>query len=83
VVWLLVNGLVSYLQLLSLPVCKFYCRECNHQQLVVQVVNQFYVAVFHHTLHVWTSQHKTIKDSGYVLKGKPLVDCKCRRTLVF
>ncbi|GFG28662.1 hypothetical protein Cfor_06583 [Coptotermes formosanus] len=44
-------------------------RECNHQQLVLHVVNQFYVAVFHHTLHIWTSQHKTIKDSGYVLKG--------------
>jgi hypothetical protein len=45
-------------------------RECNHQRLVVQLVNQFYVAVFHHTLHIWTSQHKTIRDSGYVLKGK-------------
>lgn len=47
-------------------------RECNHQQLVVQVVNQFYVAVFYHTLHIWTSQHKTIRDSGYVLKGSVL-----------
>jgi hypothetical protein len=48
----------------------FSCfRECNHQQLVVQVVNQFYVAVFHHLLHVWTSQRKTMRDSGYVLKG--------------
>lgn len=47
-------------------------RECNHQQLVVQVVNQFYVAVFYHTLHIWTSQHKTIRDSGCVLKGSVL-----------
>lgn len=50
-------------------------RECNHQQLVLHVVNQFYVAVFHRTLHIWTSQHKTIKDSGYVLKD---VELYCR-----
>lgn len=50
-------------------------RECNHQQLVVQVVNQFYVAVFYHTLHIWTTQHKTIRDSGYVLKD---VEFYCR-----
>jgi hypothetical protein len=35
----------------------------------MEVVNQFYAAVFHYTLHIWTSQHKTIQDSGYVLKG--------------
>lgn len=38
----------------------------------MEVVNQFYAAVFHHTLHIWTSQHKTIRDSGYVLKGTVL-----------
>ncbi|XP_021921163.1 ELMO domain-containing protein 3-like isoform X2 [Zootermopsis nevadensis] len=50
-------------------------RECNHHQLVMEVVNQFYAAVFHHTLHIWTSQHKTIRDSGYVLKD---VEFYCR-----
>ena len=44
-------------------------RECNHNHLVIDVVNQFYAAVFYHTLHIWMTQHKTIQDSGYVLKG--------------
>nr|CAD7432301.1 unnamed protein product [Timema monikensis] len=44
-------------------------RECNERQMVVEVLNEFYAAIFCHTLHLWTSQHKTIRDSGYVLKG--------------
>nr|CAD7394087.1 unnamed protein product [Timema cristinae] len=43
-------------------------RECNERQMVVEVLNEFYAAIFCHTLHLWTSQHKTIRDSGYVLK---------------
>ncbi|CAG2064193.1 unnamed protein product [Timema podura] len=44
-------------------------RECNERHMVVEVLNEFYAAIFCHTLHIWTSQHKTIRDSGYVLKG--------------
>ncbi|XP_063233293.1 ELMO domain-containing protein 3-like isoform X2 [Bacillus rossius redtenbacheri] len=50
-------------------------RECNERQMVVEVVNEFYAAIFCHTLHIWTSQHKTIRDSGYVLKD---VEWFCR-----
>ncbi|KAJ9580747.1 hypothetical protein L9F63_024073 [Diploptera punctata] len=50
-------------------------RECNHNHLVIDVVNQFYAAVFYHTLHIWMTQHKTIRDSGYVLKD---VEMYCR-----
>lgn len=44
-------------------------RECNERLQVIEVLNEFYVAVFFHLLNIWTSQHKTIKDSGFVLKG--------------
>nr|CAD7602920.1 unnamed protein product [Timema genevievae] len=50
-------------------------RECNERQMVVEVLNEFYAAIFCHTLHIWTSQHKTIRDSGYVLKD---VEWFCR-----
>nr|CAD7206073.1 unnamed protein product [Timema douglasi] len=43
--------------------------------MVVEVLNEFYAAIFCHTLHLWTSQHKTIRDSGYVLKD---VEWFCR-----
>ena len=32
--------------------------------------NFFYVAVMFHIYKIWKTEHKTIKDSGYVLKGK-------------
>ncbi|XP_067007043.1 ELMO domain-containing protein 3 isoform X2 [Anabrus simplex] len=43
-------------------------RECNERQMVVDVLNEFYAAVFYHMVQIWTTQHKTIRDSGYVLK---------------
>lgn len=45
------------------------CRECNRQQKVIPVVNSFYAATFLRLAHVWRTQHKTISDSGFVLKG--------------
>ncbi|XP_049777647.1 ELMO domain-containing protein 3-like isoform X1 [Schistocerca cancellata] len=50
-------------------------RECNERQQVFDVVNEFYAAIFFHLLQVWTTQHKTIKDSGFVLKD---VEWFCR-----
>lgn len=43
-------------------------KECNRRQQVVGVLNEFYVATFLHLFQVWKSQHKTISDSGFVLK---------------
>ncbi|XP_067560623.1 ELMO domain-containing protein 3 isoform X2 [Pseudorca crassidens] len=46
-------------------------RECNRQQKVVPVVNSFYAATFLRLAHVWRTQHKTISDSGFVLRAGP------------
>ncbi|XP_067879519.1 ELMO domain-containing protein 3 isoform X2 [Heterodontus francisci] len=44
-------------------------RECNRRQQVIGVLNDFYVAAFLHLYQIWKTQHKTISDSGFVLKG--------------
>lgn len=33
------------------------------------MVNSFYAATFLRLAHVWRTQHKTISDSGFVLRG--------------
>ncbi|XP_041088338.1 ELMO domain-containing protein 3 isoform X2 [Polyodon spathula] len=43
-------------------------KECNRRQQVVGVLNDFYVATFLHLFQIWKTQHKTISDSGFVLK---------------
>lgn len=43
-------------------------RECNRQQKVIPVVNSFYAATFLRLAYIWRTQHKTISDSGFVLK---------------
>nr|XP_002132184.1 ELMO domain-containing protein 3 [Ciona intestinalis] len=43
-------------------------RFCNKRKQVVAVMNDFYLAIFWHFYHVWKTQHKTMKDSGHVLK---------------
>ena len=49
----------------------WYCsRECNIRHSVFDVINLFYATVMNYTYTVWTSQNKTIKDSGFLLKGK-------------
>ncbi|KAG7490807.1 ELMO domain-containing protein 3 [Solea senegalensis] len=43
-------------------------KECNRRQQVVGVLNEFYVATYLHLYQLWKTQHKTIADSGFVLK---------------
>lgn len=43
-------------------------RECNVRESVIETLNNFYAAVTAYILHVWITQNKTIKDSGYLLK---------------
>uniref|UniRef100_A0A8C4RCB0 ELMO domain containing 3 n=1 Tax=Erpetoichthys calabaricus TaxID=27687 RepID=A0A8C4RCB0_ERPCA len=43
-------------------------KECNKRQQVVGVLNDFYVATFLQLYQIWKAQHKTISDSGIVLK---------------
>ncbi|XP_025068605.1 ELMO domain-containing protein 3 [Alligator sinensis] len=44
------------------------CRECNRRHQVIAVLNDLYVAIFLHLYYTWKTQHKTISDSGFVLK---------------
>lgn len=43
-------------------------RECNRRQQVIAVLNDVYAAAFLQLYRVWKSQHKTIADSGFLLK---------------
>ncbi|XP_074973541.1 ELMO domain-containing protein 3 isoform X1 [Phalacrocorax aristotelis] len=43
-------------------------RECNHRQQVIAVLNDLYAAAFLQLYRVWKWQHKTIADSGFLLK---------------
>ncbi|KAM3868190.1 ELMO domain-containing protein 3 [Diretmus argenteus] len=43
-------------------------KECNRRQQVVGVLNEFYVATYLYLYQLWTTQQKTISDSGFVLK---------------
>ncbi|XP_067857221.1 ELMO domain-containing protein 3 [Heptranchias perlo] len=43
-------------------------KDCNRRQQVIGVLNDFYVAAFLHLYQIWKTQHKTISDSGFVLK---------------
>ena len=36
---------------------------------VWSTINYLYAAVMYHIYHVWKTQHKTISNSGFVLKG--------------
>lgn len=44
-------------------------RECNRRQQVIAVLNDLYAAAFLQLYRVWKWQHKTIADSGFLLKG--------------
>ncbi|XP_010860549.1 PREDICTED: ELMO domain-containing protein 3 [Bison bison bison] len=57
-------------------------RECNRQQKVIPVVNSFYAATFLRLAHVWRTQHKTISDSGFVLKDLEMSAKKSPRRLL-
>merc|ERR1719510_400101 len=43
-------------------------RQIIHENSVWSSLNFFYVAVMFHIYRIWKTEHKTIKDSGYVLK---------------
>uniref|UniRef100_A0A8C4XRT9 ELMO domain containing 3 n=1 Tax=Falco tinnunculus TaxID=100819 RepID=A0A8C4XRT9_FALTI len=43
-------------------------RECNRRQQVIAVLNDMYTAAFLQLYHVWKWQHKTVADSGFLLK---------------
>ena len=44
-------------------------RQIIQENSVWSAVNFFYVAVMFHIYKIWKTEFKTIKDSGYVLKG--------------
>ncbi|XP_009481403.2 ELMO domain-containing protein 3 isoform X2 [Pelecanus crispus] len=44
-------------------------RECNRRQQVIAVLNDLYAAAFLQLYRVWKWQHKTVADSGFLLKG--------------
>ncbi|NWS78413.1 ELMD3 protein, partial [Crotophaga sulcirostris] len=43
-------------------------RECNRRQEVIAVLNDLYVAAFLQLYRLWKGQHKTMADSGFLLK---------------
>ncbi|NXL86156.1 ELMD3 protein, partial [Alectura lathami] len=43
-------------------------RECNRRRQVIAVLNELYAAAFLQLYRVWKSQHKTVADSGFLLK---------------
>ncbi|XP_014783535.1 ELMO domain-containing protein 3 isoform X1 [Octopus bimaculoides] len=43
-------------------------KLCNKQGDVITVVNEVFVATYFKIYHIWKYQHKTIVDSGFVLK---------------
>ena len=47
----------------------FHSRQIIQENSVWSALNFFYVAVMFHIYKIWKSDYKTIKDSGYVLKG--------------
>ena len=46
-----------------------YFRQIIQENSVWSALNFFYVAVMYHIYKIWKTEYKTIKDSGYVLKG--------------
>lgn len=43
-------------------------KECNRRHQVVPVFVEFYAAIYLQVYQVWKHQHKTITDSGFVLR---------------
>ena len=44
-------------------------RQIQLENSIWSALNFFYVAILFHIYKVWKNEYKTIKDSGYVLKG--------------
>ena len=47
----------------------FLNRECNSRGNVRHVSNEFFAAVMFHIFWIWKTEKKTIKDSGFLIKG--------------
>lgn len=43
-------------------------KMCNQRDEVISVVNEFYAGTFLYLYNKWKGEHKTIMDSGFVLK---------------
>ena len=43
-------------------------RECNRRSQVLPIFAEFYAAIYLHIYQIWKHQHKTITDSGFVLR---------------
>lgn len=43
-------------------------KECNRRNQVLAVFVEFYTSIYLHIFQVWKHQHKTITDSGFVLR---------------
>ena len=46
----------------------FIYRECNRRDQVFAVFVEFYAGIYLHVFQIWKHQHKTINDSGFVLR---------------
>ncbi|NXT75924.1 ELMD3 protein, partial [Zapornia atra] len=57
-------------------------RECNRRRQVIAVLNDLYAAAFLQLYLVWKQQHKTIADSGSLLKELELSTKKKPRQLL-
>ncbi|NXV72771.1 ELMD3 protein, partial [Atlantisia rogersi] len=57
-------------------------RECNRRRQVIAVLNELYAAAFLQLYRVWKQQHKTIADSGFLLKELELSTKKKPRQLL-
>ena len=44
-------------------------RESNKAKDLLNTFNDFYVGTYYRLYTVWKSGHKTIADTGYVMKG--------------
>ena len=70
----LISRKVSLEFLITSHYCVVNCFNLFFRQIVQEnsvwsALNFFYVAIMFHIYHIWKVEHKTIKDSGYVLKG--------------
>ena len=43
-------------------------RECNRRDQVFAVFVEFFAGIYLHVFQIWKHQHKTINDSGFVLR---------------
>ncbi|XP_076038904.1 ELMO domain-containing protein 3-like isoform X2 [Oratosquilla oratoria] len=50
-------------------------KECNSRGNVRHVLNEFFSAIMFHIYWIWKTEHKTIKDSGFLIKDAE-VYCK-------